>query len=153
MWAAVIAWAGAALSILLGQMTLRIDDRGITLAPWGLPMPVSIPFDQVVEAHAELVHPLSWGGAREPGDQRPLGDVATHRTWYHPGPRGRPEARPCSGSGRRRGGLVNSHLDRARGGPYTGPLRRLQDGRPRSDPATRPGVAWDAYDRGAPEWR
>jgi hypothetical protein len=81
-----------------------------------------------VEAHAELVHPLSWGGHAN----RVIN--ARSGTW----PRTGPGITVVLAGGRKLGlaleaadvaaGLVNSHLDRAHGGPYTGPLRRLQDG-------------------------
>jgi hypothetical protein len=125
---AVIAWAGAALSILLGQMTLRIDDRGITPRAVGPADAGQHPVRPGRGGHAGIVHPLSWGGHAN----RVIN--ARSGMW----PRTGPGITLVLVDGRKLGlaleaadvaaGLVNSHLDRARGGPYTGPLRRLQDG-------------------------
>lgn len=124
---AVMAWACAVVSLLMGRMTLRIDERGITMAPWGLPVPVTLSFDELVEARPGVVRPLSWGsGAHK---------VINARTGMWP--RTGPGVTLMLADGRTLGlaldsaevaaGIINSHLDRARGGPYTGPLRRTAD--------------------------
>jgi len=57
-----VCWVMAALSVPISRLRLRLDDTGVTLAPWGLPTRSTIPYRRVSAARAEHLRPLRWGG-------------------------------------------------------------------------------------------
>jgi len=124
---AILSWALAALSLLFGRMTLRIDHRGVTLAPWGLPTPVTIPYGRIIEARDGEVDALGWSGTGHRVINARSGVI----------PRKGPGVTLLLADGRTLGialdqaevaaGVINAHLDRLRGAPHTGPWRRFDD--------------------------
>lgn len=99
----------------------------MTLSPWGLPTPVTIPYDQIIEARDGEVDPLGWSGTGHRVINARSGVI----------PRRGPGVTLLLADGRTLGlaldeaevaaGVVNAHLDRLRGAPYTGPFRRIDD--------------------------
>ncbi len=132
---AVISWTVAGLSLLSARMTLRIDHRGVTLAPWGLPVPVTIPYDQIIEARDGEVDPVGWSRTGHRVINARSGAV----------PRQGSGVTLLLADGRTLGlaldeaevaaGVVNAHLDRLRGGPrrsvsFTPPVREFDRAHP-----------------------
>jgi len=70
-----VCWVMALLSVVIARMRLRLDDTGVTLAPWLLPTSSAIPYRRIAAARAEHLRPLAWGGPSQrilAGDSRLL---------------------------------------------------------------------------------
>lgn len=123
-----VCWVMALLSVLIARMRLRLDEVGMTLCPWGLPMRTTIPYRRIVAARTADLRPLRWGG---PGERVLAGDSGLLV-------RSGPGLVVELGDGRRLGilmaepqvpaGIINAQLDRLR--PRAGTAPEAQPSRP-----------------------
>jgi hypothetical protein len=60
--AAVFCWVLTAVAVAFARTRLRIDETGVRLGTWALPVPRLATYDAIVDARAELVRPLRWRG-------------------------------------------------------------------------------------------
>ena len=61
--AATFCWVAAAVALTFARPRLRIDESGVRLSPWGLPMPPFARYDTIIDARAESAQPLRWRGS------------------------------------------------------------------------------------------
>jgi len=66
-----VCWVMAVLSVPIARTRIRLDELGVTLAPWLLPTQTTIPYRRIASARAEHLRPLRWGG---PGQRVLAGD-------------------------------------------------------------------------------
>jgi len=114
--AGLTCWVMAGLTAVLVRIRLEIDERGLALSAWGRGPAMVLPWARIVEAHAVRIRPVQWGGW---GFR-----VVPRRSSV--GLRKGPGLVLTLTDGRRLGitldepvlpaGLVNSHLERVRGG-------------------------------------
>jgi hypothetical protein len=59
---AAFCWLLAAVSAAFARTRIQIDETGVRLAPWGLPLRRLAAYEVIVDARAEPFHPLRWRG-------------------------------------------------------------------------------------------
>ena len=60
--AAAFCWLLAAVAAAFARTRIRIDESGVRLTPWGLPLRRLATYEVIVDARAEMVRPLRWRG-------------------------------------------------------------------------------------------
>jgi hypothetical protein len=59
---AAFCWLFAAIAAAFARTRIRIDESGVRLTPWGLPLRHLATYEVIVDARAEMVRPLRWRG-------------------------------------------------------------------------------------------
>jgi hypothetical protein len=59
---AAFCWLLASVAAALARTRIRIDESGVRLSPWGLPLQRLATYDVIVDARVEMVRPLRWRG-------------------------------------------------------------------------------------------
>jgi hypothetical protein len=59
---AAFCWLLAAVSAAFARTRIQIDESGVRLTPWGLPLRRLVTYDAIVDARVEMVRPLRWRG-------------------------------------------------------------------------------------------